>query len=338
MFNHFHILSPVKKAHRAALPAEVTAAQSLRLPTPVAQAAATAPTTGNDGCSGSRHKMAVYRIQSGLSVKLSHFHARQDSHLPHLTFRAGLRVVLMLSGSTQLRFRHTTVAINSQMPQHGLWLPVECAEPGSKLLLRGDTHQELVLFIDPDWLNDWCTALPSLPEWLRLTGQHLHFLRFTLTPTMTQLAKQIFALDDVLPLVRHTQLSTLVMQLWQAVIRQMMLETDRWPILRRNAQKQLNKLMILLHSGRADRWTLAQMAAHCCTNVTTLQRHFQQCHGISIWHYLRRVKLERAYHALQSGITVSTAAEIAGYQHIESFSKAFKLQYGCSPVKIRQLI
>ena len=92
-----------------------------------------------------------------------------------------------------------------------------------------------------------------------------------------------------------------------------------------------------MHSGQADDWPLAQMAAHCHCNTTTLQRNFQEHHGVSIAHYLRRLKLARAYRALLAGARVNEAAAAAGYRHLESFSKAFKQQYHVCPRQVRSM-
>lgn len=84
--------------------------------------------------------------------------------------------------------------------------------------------------------------------------------------------------------------------------------------------------------GRWRRWRRIAI-----TNTTTLQRNFQEHHGVSIAHYLRRLKLARAYRALLAGARVNEAAAAADYRHLESFSKAFKQQYHVCPRQLRSM-
>ena len=60
-------------------------------------------------------------------------------------------------------------------------------------------------------------------------------------------------------------------------------------------------------------------------------------HGTTIAAYLRRQRLARAYQAMrQQGLSVEDAASLAGYEHLSSFSAAFKRQYGFPPSQARR--
>ncbi|WP_066567663.1 AraC family transcriptional regulator [Snodgrassella sp. CFCC 13594] len=282
------------------------------------------------------HDVHWYRIQNGMMARQNTVWLPEDHERDDLRFDTGVRVVLPLEGRMDLCIGSHSLNCNGQAAKAGLWLNVVHPAAGSKRFYADSAYRELVLFISHDWLADWCAHLPAVPNWCHQM-KSLNAVSFVVTPVMQQLAAQFFALEGMSPVLQHAHRTGLVMQLWLAVIRQMVLEESENSLLRREAQKRINALTVLLHSGEADDWTLAQMAAFSRTNVTTLQRHFQQCHGVSIWHYLRRLKLERAYQSLQAGSTVTQAADCAGYQHLESFSKAFKQQYGCTPIQVRVL-
>ena len=101
-------------------------------------------------------------------------------------------------------------------------------------------------------------------------------------------------------------------------------------------QKRIVGLTQLLQSGRADQWSLTQIAHQMHTNITTLQTQFKQIHGVSIMAYLRQVKLERAYKALLQGATVNQAAEIAGYSNPDNFTTAFRRYFDIVPSKVKK--
>ncbi|NKC51685.1 helix-turn-helix transcriptional regulator [Ochrobactrum cytisi] len=71
-------------------------------------------------------------------------------------------------------------------------------------------------------------------------------------------------------------------------------------------------------------------------NVSGLQRLFQLCDGMSVFEYIRKVRLESAYEALVSGeISISSASILAGYSSPENFTTAFRRQFQITP---RQLL
>ncbi|RPD86965.1 AraC family transcriptional regulator [Neisseria weixii] len=73
----------------------------------------------------------------------------------------------------------------------------------------------------------------------------------------------------------------------------------------------------------------------CNTNPTTLQRDFQTTFHTSIARYHCEYCLNRARSALKQAQTVYQAAQLAGYDNPECFSKAFKKQFGSNPSEYR---
>ncbi|MBQ1558305.1 MAG: helix-turn-helix domain-containing protein, partial [Pseudomonas sp.] len=64
---------------------------------------------------------------------------------------------------------------------------------------------------------------------------------------------------------------------------------------------------------------------------------FRSRNGTTIAAYLRRQRLARAYQAMrQQGLSVEDAANLAGYEHLSSFSAAFKREYGFPPSQARR--
>ena len=82
--------------------------------------------------------------------------------------------------------------------------------------------------------------------------------------------------------------------------------------------------------------TIAMIAREAGASVSTVQRHFKEHFGITIFDFIRQERLEAARAALASeGIPVSHAAHLAGYNNISSFTTAFRKAYGVTPSRVR---
>lgn len=85
-----------------------------------------------------------------------------------------------------------------------------------------------------------------------------------------------------------------------------------------------------------DFLSVDEIAAKTGVSVNTLQRLFHAAYGTTVFHYVRRQKLEQARVALENeGLTIAQAAYVAGYNSPANFSTAFKRQYGFTPKKAR---
>ena len=94
----------------------------------------------------------------------------------------------------------------------------------------------------------------------------------------------------------------------------------------------LVRLKDWLDSGEADGLSIAQMAKALATNPVDLQNGFRIRNGITIAAYLRKTRLEQAFQALRKlDVSVEEAAAMAGYEHVSSFSAAFRKMYGFPP-------
>lgn len=281
-----------------------------------------------------------WHLREGLSVKSANFKVAERVDLPLIHFAPDVRVVLSLAGCSRLSVGGTEIGIGKEAAYDGVWLPVLKGECGGKHFKVQAQHHELVLFVGLDWWAACCNGWPAQPAWLTLPPtQHLQARYFQVSPHMRVLAAQIEAAETQrLPLpVRRLQQESAAVALLAEVAQQLVLQGGHVGGLPAAQQKRVSRLTALLHSGQADDWPLAQMAAHCHCNTTTLQRNFQEHHGVSIAHYLRRLKLARAYRALLAGARVNEAAAAAGYRHLESFSKAFKQQYHVCPRQVRSM-
>jgi AraC-like DNA-binding protein len=102
------------------------------------------------------------------------------------------------------------------------------------------------------------------------------------------------------------------------------------------AYQRVLRLQALLDSGEADQLDMRTIARTIGCNANTLQQQFRQIRGQTIFDYLRQSRLERAAHALRDdGVSVTRAAEIAGYSSQANFSTAFHRHFGTLPKHYR---
>ncbi|RAH98427.1 hypothetical protein DLJ53_27450 [Acuticoccus sediminis] len=77
---------------------------------------------------------------------------------------------------------------------------------------------------------------------------------------------------------------------------------------------------------------LEDVARAVGASVSTLQRLFHAVHGASIYGVVRERRLVEARLALEGGsLSITEAAERAGYRSPANFATAFKRQFGVSP-------
>lgn len=72
--------------------------------------------------------------------------------------------------------------------------------------------------------------------------------------------------------------------------------------------------------------------AHLCQiSLRTLERHFQKNYGVTVSHWMRELRLGKAYESLTQGKSVKEAAYDHGYKQVSHFSREFKNHFGVSP-------
>lgn len=65
-----------------------------------------------------------------------------------------------------------------------------------------------------------------------------------------------------------------------------------------------------------------------------LRSKFRATYGLSVFGYLRKCRLNLAWHYLEQGYSVQQAAHRSGYRHATNFATAFRRQFGVSPKNV----
>ncbi|MAD47354.1 MAG: hypothetical protein CMI02_17735 [Oceanospirillaceae bacterium] len=275
----------------------------------------------------SRGEVVMQHLRTGLSLKYEALDIAAASNLS-VFFQPGLRLVFALNGTTRIRIGQQSLVFSSHGAQKAALLPVTENALGYKRFEVQQDKRELVVFMTPKWLRESLSE-DDLPHLEASLEGHLQPCYFTLTPLIYKLLLRIT--DD-----RYRQLSPLQQESLCLTLIHESLQLIR-PRQRRGGHERLLQL-----AGRIDallqadtQLSIKDIAAHCNSNPATVQRVFRQRHGISLGEFRRQQQLDMGYNALLSGATVSQAAEVAGYRHLQSFSDAFRHHFGCLPRDIK---
>jgi AraC family transcriptional regulator len=99
----------------------------------------------------------------------------------------------------------------------------------------------------------------------------------------------------------------------------------------------MNTALLHIQSNLDGDLSLDRLAALTCFSPTHFHRIFKGMMGETVADHIRRIRLERAALRLTgSRYSVTDAAFDAGYETVESFSRAFKKMFGCPPSKYRE--
>lgn len=86
-----------------------------------------------------------------------------------------------------------------------------------------------------------------------------------------------------------------------------------------------------------EKTSVEQLAKQVYLSPSHLQKLFRQVTGQSLMDYVRGRKLAHSLYALQkSDLRVIDIAREYGFEHEQSFARAFKTEYGCSPGSARK--
>lgn len=100
---------------------------------------------------------------------------------------------------------------------------------------------------------------------------------------------------------------------------------------------RIERVLDYIHGHLDEALSLEQLAEQSCWSRWQLQRVFLHETGLTVAHYVRELKLSLAAEALLSGRQrVLDLALSHGFGSEVSFSRAFKQQFGCSPLAYRK--
>lgn len=271
--------------------------------------------------------ISICRFADGLELKYAELDTQSQIE-SEVCFDPDLRLIFTLEGTTHLQLGKREVYLHASGTQTAVLLPVNRPTDGRKIFYSG-RQNELVLFCSSQLL----AQMGCPPEVLhRLRSGHLEPHYFHPTAAIQGHLSNLLSVSGKPEIwqnfYRHGQMMLLMGEVLQTL----------FPVNPSNAtsaRKRLQKLITLLHDPQYFNENIETFARLCNTNPTTLQRDFQTAFHTSIARYHREYRLNQARSALKQAQTVYQAAQLAGYDNPECFSKAFKKQFGSNPREYR---
>ena len=104
-----------------------------------------------------------------------------------------------------------------------------------------------------------------------------------------------------------------------------------------NSYDSLIKALTLIEDGKSETLTIQRLAGEAYLSESHLLRLFKLTTGQSLMDYVRGRKLAHSLKELYgSGLNVAGVALNCGFQHEQSYIRAFRSEYNCTPGKARK--
>lgn len=101
-------------------------------------------------------------------------------------------------------------------------------------------------------------------------------------------------------------------------------------------QEQITKVETTLRKNIQNSITVEELALEIGINRYKLNRNFKQVYGEPIFHYLTRIRMEKAKEILsEKSMNISEVAYEVGYKNPQHFTVAFKKYFGYVPSKLK---
>lgn len=254
-----------------------------------------------------------------------------------------LRIVLVLEGALDIAYGDSRVNLAADGPRRTDAAMVALSEPEEfrRIIHRGDYARRISIGLERQWIEQSLLgdARVAATESERFLRQHLSTSCWRASPHARAIAEQMLnppPLPSALAgMYLESRAIELILEAWS---RQGLAEAAAPPArgLRPAAFRRMCELKAWLQENAAAALSIERICAHAGTSPATLQRHFRLAHGMSVFEFLQRTRLQQARHALEyGGADVGAAALIAGYASPANFATAFKRRYGLSPGQVR---
>jgi len=253
-----------------------------------------------------------------------------------------LSCIFFLEGSVDLAIGDRRFAFHGERGAvRGVAIVNACPEHFTRAS-RGRQHlRHLVVSATPEWLHrDVLEAVTDTKGGARLLRNHLAEHRWTLTPRMIDLVRQIFSPSPLVPALRDLYLEGRAVELvaeTMAAVLQADRRTAGGAMLTRQDAVCLQRAKDFIEAHAGEPMSVEAIARQAGASASGLQRLFRAAEDRSVFDYVRNVRLERAFAALGRGeATVQEASAIAGYTSPANFATAFRRRFGIVPTAVRR--
>jgi len=207
--------------------------------------------------------------------------------------------------------------------------------------LQGLDYKTLSISCPPLLLSSLAQAFPIMDKIVEKTKQQKPFLLFGGDTTVSR--EMMHVIRDITQCSYTGELLKAYLEARTVDILLLCLKKERY-----NGTPSPSRLhehdIIIIEAVRTDllqnldkTYTLAELAMKSGISKSKLARGFKHVTGSTVYGYQLRARLERAKELLLTSDTpISSIGAETGYQAVDGFSKAFKKQYGLSPMDYRK--
>lgn len=253
------------------------------------------------------------------------------SHQP-----AGLTCIFFLHGQVETQFGdrlfHFKAGANGQVAAAAV--ARREAESFRRTAKGPQRTQYLVLTATAEWLDFHGSEQRGNPLGTRLGGRRIESYQWEQTPGLVRRLRELFEPPAYSPELLRLHQESRAVELMLEAVSGMTGENRRGDgnVLKRCDRVRLQRARELMISAPGRLLSVDDIAREAGVSASGLQRLFRRAEGMSVFGYLRRVRLEQALAALQrDSVSVQRASDMAGYTSPANFATAFKRQFGFTP-------
>lgn len=277
---------------------------------------------------------SIIPLREGLSLHCTDLLQLQDMTTQFEIRSEGIKVLLKLEGDAEVFMDAHSLPLGAgegkkARPQ-GAVVALNAPATFRRHSWAGSRQRMVVLTLTPAWFD--AADLPC--DFIR---EHLAMHSWTPTPRAVSVAELLIRPEGLNNVMQKLHQESRALELVAEALTQTL--TTDFPskhALSGSALRRVDRLQRFLDSGEADQLDMRSIAQAIGCNANTLQQHFREVCGQTIFDYLRQQRLQRAAMALRhDGVSVARAAEIAGYSSQANFSTAFRRHFGLMPKHCR---
>ncbi|MFT4171077.1 MAG: helix-turn-helix transcriptional regulator [Rhodocyclaceae bacterium] len=284
-----------------------------------------------------RGRFATEALRSGLIL-----HTAAVTDLASLetsnTLCSGLKIVMVVGGATDVTYgdRHFMLGPDAGGPA-GAMIAFAHPDAFGRRWRRGRSERKVVIALTPDWLADTCADDDHADTRRLLDFSRHHLALAAWRPSAHAMARagQILTPPALTAPMRRMYQETRSLEIAAEAFGAL---APAGPVESMSGRRRrlLARLRELLDSGAADALALDDIARAVGTNAVSLQALSRQACGMTVFDYLRERRLLAAHGALEDGLDVGAAAQLAGYASPGNFATAFKRRFGLTPRAVRR--
>lgn len=276
-------------------------------------------------------------LRPGLQIHLSN--AREEHPFSATSqIREGLSCIFFIEGDVEIGMgdRRFSFRGAKHRPIEGTAIVCTRADSFERRSHAAQRLRHLVVSASPEWLDlDGLRQATDRSRLMSVFKDHLYSHRWGATARTSELVHQIASSSYYLPELRNLYLEgravDLVCETLYALAKDGTLATHAGIVTRRE-MSHLDRAREFIRANLASPLTVEIIARQAGLNPSSLQLLFRSVEGVSIFEYVRKLRLEQAFAMLQSGeCTVAQASVVAGYASPTNFATAFQRRFGLAP-------